>query len=578
MSNLTNNKKNNLLFRFMKILETGKVGDRLILKTLFFLTLTFGILTIIFLLINNKTDNSLPSGSFSEGIIGSPRFINPVLAFTKTDRDLVKLIYSGLMKIDEKGELVNDLAKNITLSKDGLIYEIELRKDVTFHDNTPITADDVIYTIKLIQNTNLKSPLLGNWTDIKVQKINSHKLSLALPRPYSPFKENLTLGILPAHSWNNLQINQIAFSRLNTEPIGSGPYKIKTISTNPSGLINGYTLEAFNRGYNQPKIKTIQIKFFNNAESLLEGLLNGNVDATAYLTPDKIDAVYKTGKFNIKMSSLPRNFAIFFNQNKSELLRDKNVRKILENLIDKQKIIKNIFSGYAIPSQSPIDNNLNMLNYRSDNDTSNSYKIKLLEENGWTLNDKGVWEKIVDGKPITLTLNLKTEKSELFSALAEEIKRQLEKIGIPISIEKADRITLVESVIRPRNFSALLYGIETGYSNDIYPFWHSSQQDDPGLNISQYANVKVDDLLEKTLLEQDEAKRKKLLTEASDMIMLDTPAIFLFKPTMIYVTNKNIKTTNFARLSHSSDRFYNISNWELDKKENDSLLSSLESK
>jgi peptide/nickel transport system substrate-binding protein len=155
-------------------------------------------------------------GSITEGIVGIPRFVNPVLAVTRADQDMSALLYSGLMKINEEGVLVPDMAESVTVSDDGRTYNVLVRRDTRFHDDTPLTARDVAFTIGLIQNPDLKSPLRGNWAGVTVEEISEYELNIVLDEPYTPFIENFTVGIIPRHIWSSLPIEQVPFSQRNT--------------------------------------------------------------------------------------------------------------------------------------------------------------------------------------------------------------------------------------------------------------------------------------------------------------------------------------------------------------------------
>jgi len=94
-------------------------------------------------------------GTLSEGIVGTPRFINPLLAISDADRDMTALIYSGLMRADNKGGLELDLAERYEISEDGTIYTFFLRPNLVWHDGKPVTADDIIFTVKQAKDPNL---------------------------------------------------------------------------------------------------------------------------------------------------------------------------------------------------------------------------------------------------------------------------------------------------------------------------------------------------------------------------------------------------------------------------------------
>jgi peptide/nickel transport system substrate-binding protein len=234
-----------LLRKVSLTFKTFSFTEKIIFSVIFLVALVSAI--IILAKLNEQYLVKVPhrGGSLTEGIVGSPRFINPVLALSDTDKDAASLIYSGLMKATPEGSLINDLAQEVNISEDLLEYSITLKEGLSFHDGAPLTADDVIFTIKTAQNSLHRSPLKVNWDGITVERVSENQVKFILKQPYSPFIENLTLGILPKHIWENLDEEQFQASLFNTEPIGSGPYEISKLKRNSGGLPIYYELSPF---------------------------------------------------------------------------------------------------------------------------------------------------------------------------------------------------------------------------------------------------------------------------------------------------------------------------------------------
>ncbi len=554
-----------LLDRFFNLIESASASDKLLLRIAIFVVIASGIWLALSFNTQLSEDTPTKGGTFVEGVVGTPRYINPALAITRADQDLTSLVYSGLVKINPSGELINDIAENITVSKDGLTYNISLRKDVTFHDNTSLTADDVVYTIQLIQDPDLKSPLRGNWTDVTMEKINDFELNIILEEPYTPFIENFTLGIMPAHAWAELPIEQLPFSNLNSEPIGSGPFMVTDSSLDASGLINHYTLSAFEGHSSNPRISTIEFNFYQNEDLLLSAIQKEEIDTTAYIPPSRILEV-PGQNYRLIEESLPRTFGVFFNQNRSVALRDASVREALSLSLNREEIVDESFFGYGVPIDTPttFPNTELESDEVTDNvsSTTNQDKaVETLKEGGWSKNSLGLWEKEIDKQTVTLRVVLRTSNTPLFESLSSIISKQWTALGVEVITEQFEQTGLVQSVIRPRDFEALLFGHDITRSHDLYPVWHSSQKDDPGLNISQYANIAVDDLLTEARSEQTEALRIEKLVEASKIIKDERPAVFIAQPTLSYVVSNDIVTSEMHNLGRSSDRFSNIAQW-----------------
>ena len=554
------------LDRFLSLIEVKAASDRALLRIIFFVMVFSGVWLVYSINNNYATPTPIRGGSFSEGIIGTPRFINPALAITRADQDVTALVYSGLMKMDENGVLVPDVAESVTVSDDGLTYNVLIRKDVHFHNGTTLTAHDVAFTIGLIQNPSLKSPLKGNWNDVTVEVISDNELNIVLRDAYAPFIENFTLGILPEHLWSSIPIEQLPFSALNTLPVGSGPFKVAKAARDKNGLIQEYTLSANKESLNPPKINTVVLYFYNDEVSLLEGLKNGTLDASSYVSNESLEQITITNDFRVITKPLPRVFGVFFNQNKVPALRDAAVRQALEIAIDRNDIISTSLKGQGVPIYTPMPRATDTLqSEEGSNQSAPEARIaaaqKILKDAGWIKNSLGLLEKQIDGAATTLSLTVSTSNTPLFNTVSQQVADEWKAIGVDVTTEQFEQTSLVQTVIRPRDFEVLLFGLDTSRSEDLYPFWHSSQKDDPGLNIAGYTNLSVDALLEKARKEQDATERTKDLTEASKTIVSERPAIFLFEPMMTYVVKNGVVISEMSNLGKPADRFSTITNW-----------------
>ncbi len=551
-----------LLDTFLGLIETKPPSDTLILRTLFFIMLFSGLWLIVSLNASFSTQTPISGGTLNEGLVGTPRFVNPALAITRVDQDVAALLYSGVMRIGSDGALTPDIAESVTVSEDGLTYNIIIRKDVTFHDGTPLTARDVVFTYELIQNPDLKSPLKGNWSDVSVEQVNEYEINVVLKEAYTPFSENFLVGILPAHIWASIPIEQLPFSQLNTEPIGSGPFELKEAERDSSGLITTYILEANNKNRFAPHIDTMKLFFFTEEDKLLLAFDEGKIDTSAYVSNEHIKNLTEGGDYRVVSKPLPRVFGVFFNQNKSVALRDPAVREALHVSTNKEALIEKSLHGYGVPIKGPIsDIGSTLESGEGSQGATTTDAASILNQAGWVKNNLGLLEKQVDGTAETLSFTLRTSNAALLTEVSEQLIEDWKKVGADVAIEQFEQTDLLQSVIRPRDFEALLFGIDMSRSLDLYPFWHSSQKDDPGLNIAQYTNLSVDALLEKARTEKDEPQRQQLLKEADALILSENPALFLFRPKMNYVVKSDIVISELPAIARSSDRFATIDTW-----------------
>lgn len=529
--------------------------------------------------LNNRFLVEVPGsgGMLSEGIIGTPRFINPVLAVSDADRDLTSLVYSGLMKKTPDGGITPDLADHYDVSKDGLTYTFKLRDDIFFQDNTPVTAEDIVFTINEAKDPNIKSPKLVNWQGVDVQADGENTVQFHLKQPYATFLENATLGILPSHLWKNVPSDEFTFSDFNTQAIGSGPYKITAVKKT-GGIPVYFELSAFHKyASGKPHISTIGIHVYGNENDLVNALEGGVVSQISAIDPDTADKLKQEG-FSVKTSVLPRIFGLFFNQNQSHLFTDKNVIKAFGLAIDRGVIIQNVLHGYGVPIDSPIP--VGMIK-SSDSDANASAPStssldaakQILASDGWKAGPNGILQKNIPstskkkgskGETLTLSFTLSTGDTPELSQAAELVKSDIEKLGAHVDLQVSSIGDLNQNVIRPRKYDALFFGQIVNHESDLFAFWHSSQIKDPGLNVALYASPKADKLLSDALSTLDEKTRQQDYAQFAVEVMQDSPALFVYSPEFIYVIDPKIRGMADDSITIPSDRFLGISNWYLE--------------
>ncbi len=509
-------------------------------------------------------------GHVVEGIVGSPRFINPVLAISDLDHDLAVLIYSGLMKSTPSNSITVDLAKSYEISNDGLTYSFVLKDDLYFHDGVKLTTDDIEFTINRIQDNTIKSPKRPAFYDVMVKKIDDKQIEFVLKKPYSPFLENLTVGILPKHIWNNFNSDEFPLSQYNIEPIGSGPYKISKIETLKKNMLilpSYYELSPFNKyASGKPFIDNVIINFYKDEKSLIDAYNSGEVEAISSISPDEIADIEKQADAEIKTSPLPRVFGVFFNQNQSEVLAIKEVRLALDAALDKQKIVDEVLNGYGRILNGPIPDGLISSSKSATSEYGTDLAQNILIKAGWIKNeDTGIMEKKISRtKTIKLVVSISTLNSTDLIKAAELIKNEWEKMGAKVETRQFEFGDLQQNIIRPRKFEALLYGMVIGRDMDFFAFWHSSQRNDPGLNISMYANSAVDKLLEEARKTSNVSIRIEKYKSFEREIKKDMPAVFLYSPEFIYIIPSKIKGLSIGTITLPYERFLNINNWYIE--------------
>ncbi|MEK7558301.1 MAG: ABC transporter substrate-binding protein [Patescibacteria group bacterium] len=544
------------------VLKSFSKKERIVFTvvSLFFLAALFSLASTL----NGLVSVSVPSfgGELSEGIIGTPRFVNPVLALSDADRDLTALVYSGLMKKEPSGKLIPDLAENYEISPDGLSYLFNIKDDTYFQDGTPVTADDVEFTVARVKDPLLKSPKRVNWEGVLVQKVSDKTVKFVLKQKYFPFLEIATLGILPKHLWKELTPEQFNFSDFNTKGVGSGPYEITAVQKNSSGIPNYYELRAFSKyALGKPFIDKIVFHFYSSEGELITAFDNGIVSNINSIEA-KGASVLKESGYRIERAPLPRVFAVFFNQSQNQIFTDKAVKKALAKAVDKERIVNEVLYGYGVVIDSPLPG----VTGTKDKIAGNRYDEakKILTAAGWTFSDKNaVMEKKNKKETIKLKFSLATGDVPELKEIAKRIKEDWGKIGAQVELKVFEIGDLNQNVIRPRKYDALFFGEILGFNADPFPFWHSSQRNDPGLNIALYTNAKADKILDELRGILDEEDRAAKYQDFIREVENDAPAVFVFSPEFTYFMNENLGGVTLGNITEPSDRFLGIRDWYL---------------
>ena len=505
------------------------------------------------------------SGALTEGIIGTPRFVNPLLAASDADRDLTALVYSGLLRATPEGALIPDLAEIYSISEDSRSYTFIIKPNAIFHDGAPVTADDVIFTVQKAQDPLVKSVKRANWEGVTAEKVSEREVRLTLKRPYAPFLENTTIGILPKHLWKNIDTESFQFNPLNSEPVGAGPYRIVRIDENASRVPTAYTLAPFAEyALGAPYISRITLRFYGSESSLIDAFARKEIESMGGISPKEARALEEKG-IRAERTPLPRVFGVFFNQNQSKVLADKTVRRALDAALDKNKLVEDVLGGYGAPIAGPIpehDARASRTDTVDTNDAENDFVKKaqeILLADKWKKNEvTGVMEKKYGTEMRALAFSLVTAATPELKKSAEFAATAWRAMGAQVELKFFDVSDLNQTVIRPRAYDALLFGEIVGRDLDLFAFWHSSQRNDPGLNIALYTNIKADRLLEEARIAQEKEKRDEALRAFAEEVAKDIPAVFLYSPDFIYILPDKVKNLPLGRLSVPHERFLNI--------------------
>jgi peptide/nickel transport system substrate-binding protein len=518
-------------------------------------------------------DGIIPTygGEHIEGLVGQPRFINPVLApASGVDSDLSRIIYAQLLKFDKDLNLKSDLAQDLpAVSADQRTYTIKLKPNLKWQDGKPLTSNDVVFTIQTIQNPAFESPLLTNWNRVRVEKIDDITVKFTLHEISASFITNFTLGIIPKHVWEGLSPNNFRLSDNNLRPVGSGPYMVRQIKKTPDGTVNSLTLksnEAFHEG--TPFITFVTFKFYPDFDHLISAYQSKDILSLGFIPFDKKVFLESKDNINQYQINLPQYQAVFFNLPKNSVVADKAVRQALALSTERRPIIDDVYLGYAQEAYGPIVKG--NLGYNPSIEETTHFNLEeagaILDKAGWVLdnstntrykNIKSGTNQIRQNLEFTLATNI----LPLNVKTAQILQSQWAKIGVTANLAIVSAADLDNQYIRTRNFDALLFSENTGADPDPFAFWHSSQARDPGLNLSGFNNAQVDKLLTDARQTNDVEARIKSYQTFQTIVTQEIPAIFLNSAVYVYNMPKKQQGFDLDTMIYAPERFLDINHW-----------------
>lgn len=496
-----------------------------------------------------------PGGEIVEALTGTPQYINPVIGgATDVDRDLIRLLYAGLLKRTASSEIAPDLAESFERSADGKVYTVILRPELVWSDGEPIDADDVLITYQIIQDPLYKSPLRTQFRNVTVERVDDRTVRFTLTQPSAAFLGLLTTGILPAHLWGDVPPPNFPLIEYNIKPIAAGPFVFDQLRRDSSGFIKEYRLKRNERYHGvAPYLDQITFKLFLDQLLANDALAGKSVESISVVPHGLRNELRQVRVVDLQ---LPQYTAVFFN-GKRAVLRTPEVRRALTGAIDRARIVNDIFHGAGQVVDGPfapaLPGHAGKLQPEFDATAANA----ALEAAGWTKQESGIRKKGPD--ELSLSLAIVDQPDDL--AIAEIIKANWEAVGAKVELKTYDPTQIAKTVIKPRDYDAFLYGEILTNDGDLYPFWHSTQERDPGLNLTTFFHKDADKLLDelRTISDPQAMIEKRIAFQR--LLAENAPAAFLFSPTYGYGLSKRIKGFNVEDVATPADRFNGIEGW-----------------
>jgi peptide/nickel transport system substrate-binding protein len=509
--------------------------------------------------------STVPGGIYNEGIRGRFTNASPLYATSTADAAVSRLIFAGLLTYDDRGRLVGDLASDYSVDAKGTTYTVHLKPNLKWHDDQPLTSADVVFTYKLIQNPDAQSPLQSSWQGITVEAPDDRTVVFTLPGGLASFAHNMTNGIVPEHLLANVPVNGLRSADFNTvKPIGAGPFAWQAVevkgSRDPKKAQQHIALTPFaDYARGAPKLQKFVVQVFANEEQLVDAFASNQLYGVEGLSevPEKL-----RDKDRIRQHSLPLRAAnmVFF-KTTAGVLADKSVRQALVKAADVPEIVEQL--GYpARQVREPIL--LGQVGYdpalaQAPHDLAAARKQ--LDETGWAVNKQGIRTKA--GKPLKFTLT--AADSPESQRVAKQLQRQWQDLGVKMELQLLGS-TEFQNSLTYHDYDAILNGITIGPDPDVFVYWDSSQADVRAtnrLNLSEYNNATADTALEAGRTRLDPQLRVIKYKPFLQAWQEDAPALGLYQPRVLYLTNGVITGLPKQSINTATDRFNDVHNWQI---------------
>lgn len=505
-----------------------------------------------------------PGGTFIEGVPDYPTTFNPLYAQpdNKAEQDVLSLVFNSLTKADVTGNLVPDLAERWTISEDYSTYTFYLRRDVLWHDGTPFTADDVAYTVGVLQDPAFLGtvPAVELWREVTVEVLTPYAIRFTLPGeviPFAPFLSYTTFSILPAHLLEGTPVAELPQATLY--PIGTGPWRVMgltgidmVLEPNPVWEWDGQP----------PRLESLQLHFYDDVPQTIQALSRNEVMGVGEVPPSNMPAVLTNDEVTPYASLASGYTALFFNL-RNPLFQRHDIREALLVGLDRQEVVNEVLQGQGVVADAFLmpthwAYTADLPTYPYDIEAANA----LLDQEGWVDTDgDGVRER--EGAPVQFTI-LTIASEPILAEVVDEISRQYAELGIEATPQLVSTVAELRNILKTRDFDIFVLSTPSNglpADPDFYPLWHSSQIAETGQNYTSFNTPETDLLLIEGRASVDQGERRAIYAEFQQILATELPAFPLYYPITNYVVSTLVKDVQVGPSVHPGDRFLSLPQW-----------------
>jgi peptide/nickel transport system substrate-binding protein len=497
-------------------------------------------------------------GTFVEGVVGQLGSLNPLFGeATAGSNDLDALLFEPLVRVLPTGSVQGRLASQWDVSPDGRTYSFTIRPNTRWSDGTAVTADDVVFTVRTVQDPQFPGAVLNqSWKDIIATAVDSGHVRFALPGHNAGFLANLELlDILPSHLLAGRSMAELASASPNLNPVGTGPFRMV------ANLADRIQLERNPFAWRRPWLDTMTIRSFPSQTAALDALDRGQIDGLANLTPSAAAQERANRQVSVLTASTYQYAELLVNLKTDEpYFQDVRVRQAIAKAIDRAAIIRDVLGGQAVPDDGPIPRSISWAYDSAAQQPAYDPAAagKLLDDAGWALVN-GVRTK----GSVSLSFGL-TVSSDVppYERVAQKVADQLAQVGIVAEVRPVTTASLIHDYLNPRTFDMTLTAFDNGPDPDVYTFWHSSQAHPGGFNFSgMKKNVFIDGDLEDGRNTLDLTARAKAYATFQEDFAKEIPAVFLYSPRYVMAISRRIHGVRVDSAIEPEERYAYVSDW-----------------
>ncbi len=505
-----------------------------------------------------KKDNRPDGGSLSYGEYGRPATLDPVTSNEMISLRLTELIFNGLVGINEKQEIVPELAEKWDISADSRTYTFFLRKGVMWHpkegeEAKPFTADDVIFTYKIMMHPKTITPLKVRYEFISTaEKLDDYTVKFTLKRPILNALAKFSFKVIPKHGPSNplYLTREDPFVR---NPIGTGPYRLKNITAEREIILTAN--ENYFKG--RPHVDKFVAKPFADQNIMTQALMFNAIDMIVLVNPRDLPEIQGDKRFILQPYNA-LSYSFFGYNVRNPLLADKRVRKAFTHAVNRQEMLDSFFNGQGTIISGPFAPgswayNLDVQPVAFDPEKART----LLQEAGFTRGADGFMQK--DGKRLGLSLKVPIEKeSEAVKRVVLAFKNYLKNVGADIKVEFKEWQAWKEDVFFEHDFDIIFAIWVFDDSADISSLFHSGEIGAWKNNFGGYSNPEVDGLINESKLTLDHEKRRTINRKLHAILAEENPYTFLWTLTNYAAYHKKVRRVAihpYKFFSYSDDWF-----------------------